>query len=183
LKKIKILLGALAMFIVVGGTSRPVIAAQLNSNTQAIALSYGQAESITVSVSSNAANFTGTTPTTSPISVTTAWSLAATRTTVGSVYWLSSASAALTDGNGDNIPSSSVQLKMNSGAYSNCTQPMVSGVGVPGATCNSGWVNTLGAAGTFASQRIDTITLQLVSLPSIPAASYSGTLNVAAYAN
>src|SRR5208283_121036 len=86
-----------------------------------IALSAGLAESLTLSLSANAVNFTlaagsATNAGSTNITATTAWVLKPTRTAVVVDAYFASAAAALTDGAGDNIPSSAFFIADNAGA-------------------------------------------------------------------
>src|SRR6266581_1853874 len=82
----------------------------LNSGAQAIALNANLSESLTLSLSANAVNFTltggsATNAGSTNITATTAWVLKPGRTAVGVYAYFTNAAAALTDGT-NNIPSS-----------------------------------------------------------------------------
>jgi hypothetical protein len=160
-------------------------AAQLGSNTATVALSYNISESITVSGVPSTATFTGVTPTTPIIAVTTTWVLAATRTHLDTNLYFTTPTAALTDGAGHNIPTSSVFANLNGGAYSACTSsPAADVVGATvGGTCNVGFGVAITAANQNSSNTSN-FTLQLQGLSaSLPAGAYTGTLNIVAGAN
>src|SRR5206468_5716830 len=81
----------------------------LNSGAQTIALNANLSESLTLSLSANAVNFTltggsATNAGSTTITATTAWVLKPGRTAVGVYAYFANAAAALTDGAGNNIP-------------------------------------------------------------------------------
>src|SRR5579871_1499013 len=106
--------------------------AQLNSGAQTIALNATLAESLTLSLSANAVNFTlaagsATNAGSATITATTAWTLKPGRTAVGVYAYFASAAAALTDGAGDNIPSSAFFISDNRGASTALTSTVALG--------------------------------------------------------
>src|SRR5215469_5034378 len=94
----------------------------LNSGASTIALNAVLTDSVTVSLSANAVNFNLTAssannPGSTAITATTTWLL---KPSVGSVKvyaFFSSSTSALTDGAGDNIPSSDFEISDNSGPF------------------------------------------------------------------
>ena len=111
-----LLRGAVAVLAITFGSTM-TFAQALNSGAQTIALNANLAESLTLTLSANAVNFTlsagnpanaGSTA----ITATTAWTLKPGRTAVG-VYAYFSSTTALTDGLGNNIPSSAFFIADN----------------------------------------------------------------------
>src|SRR5215831_17167008 len=103
-----------------------------NSGAQTIALNATLAESLTLSLSANAVNFTlaAGSPTnagSTNITATTTWVLKPGRTAVGVYAYFASAAAALTDGAGDNIPSSAFTIADNAGAPAALTNTVAFG--------------------------------------------------------
>src|SRR5216683_1926394 len=104
----------------------------LNSGAQTIALNANLSESLTLSLSANAVNFTltggsATNAGSTNITATTAWVLKPGRTAVGVYAYFANAAAALTDGVGDNIPSSAFFISDNGGASTALTNTVVFG--------------------------------------------------------
>src|SRR3954471_9234659 len=153
----------------------------LNSGAQTIALNATLAESLTLSLSANAVNFTlaaggalnaGSTN----ITATTSWVLKPGRTTLGIYAYFASAAAALTDGAGNNIPSTAFSIADNGGASTALanTTPFgganaglqLASVGITGANKNGTHVDAMA------------FNINLTTLPQLPAATYTGTLNI-----
>ncbi len=108
-----------------------VSAAQLNSGAQTIALNATLSESLTLSLSANAVNFTlaagaANNPGSTNITATTAWTLKPGRTAVGVYAYFTNAAAALTDGT-NNIPSSAFSISDNGGAFAALTNTVAYG--------------------------------------------------------
>lgn len=161
----------------------PASHAQLNSNNATVNLNAVLAETLTVAAGPATVNFTplapnGTTNGDNPVAITTTWALKSTRTSVKLYAYFTSANA-LTDGAGDNIPTSKVTGKIDGAA-----------VGVPftsatpfGANGVTVFTAALGGAGTFNSTHADTIALTIDTTGlALPAATYTGVLNVQAQA-
>ena len=155
----------------------------LNSGAQTIALNAKLAESLTLSLSAAAVNFTlaAGSPTnagSTPITATTTWTLQPGRTNVG-VYAYFTTTTALTDGAGNNIPSSAFFVADNANPSTALTSntPWTTGTGLQMANVAISGTNR-------SSSRTDVMTfnINLVSLPQLPAATYTGTLNVQAQA-
>src|SRR6267154_3439523 len=106
--------------------------AQLNSGAQTIALNANLAESLTLTLSNNAVNFTlaagsAANAGSTTITATTAWTLKPGRTAVGVYAYFGNPAAALTDGAGDNIPSSAFFISDNGGASTALTSTVAFG--------------------------------------------------------
>ena len=113
-QKLWMILGALALVFVFAPASH----AQLNSNVATVNLNAVLGEALTVSAGPATVNFTlvpnGTANGSAPVSITTTWALATTRTNVNLYAYFSSGNA-LTDGSGHNIPAANVSGSVNSG--------------------------------------------------------------------
>jgi len=177
-KKAWLALGAFGLALAMSQASY----AQINSNNATVNLNAPLAESLTVTASPATVNFTlvpnGTANGSAPVSITTTWALARTRTSV-KLYAYFSSTNALTDGSGDNIPAANVTGAVNSGT----AQPFT------GTTAFSNFgltvfSQTIGAAGTFnSSHGPDTIALTInTAALALPAATYTGVLNIQAQA-
>lgn len=155
----------------------------LNSGAQTIALNATLAESLTLSLSSHAVNFTlaagsATNAGSTPITATTTWVLQPGRATVG-VYAYFSSTTALTDGAGNNIPSSAFFIADNAAPSTALTgnTPWGTGTGLQ--------MENVAISGTNRSSSqtdVMTFNINLSSLAQLPAATYTGTLNVQAQA-
>jgi len=158
-----------------------------NSGAQTIALNATLAESLTLSLSANAVNFTlaAGSPTnagSTNITATTTWVLKPGRTAVGVYAYFASAAAALTDGAGDNIPSSAFFIADNAGPSTALTSATVfnaanagmqlANVAITGANKNASRTDVMAF----------NINLSGGTLPQLPAATYTGTLNIQAQA-
>ena len=101
-------------------------------SAQTIALNANLAESLTLTLSANTVNFTlsagsATNAGSAGITATTKWTLAAGRNSVGVYAYFGSATAALTDGAGDNIPSSAFFIADNAGPSTALTNTVAFG--------------------------------------------------------
>lgn len=179
LKKAWFALGALGLTLTLSQVSN---AQAFNSNNATVNLNAVMAESLTVSASPATVNFTlaasGTANGSAPVAITTTWTLGKARTSMR-VYAYFSSTTALTDGVGDNIPTSSVLGSVNSGSFG----PFTGGTGPFGVNSVLVFSQTVGAAGTFNSTHSDNVALQINTTGlALPAATYTGTLNVQAQA-
>lgn len=167
--------------------SATVASAQLNSSAQTITLNANLAESLTVSLSANAVNFnlsagSATNAGTSGITATTAWTLASGRTSVGIFAYFGSATAALTDGAGDNIPSSAFFIADNAGAPAALTNTVAFGAANAGLKLATVPITNTNRAGKNIDAMTFNINLSTGTLPQLPANAYTGTLNIQAQA-
>jgi len=167
--------------------SASIASAQTNSGAQTIALNANLAESLTLTLSANTVNFNlsagaASNPGSAGVTATTAWTLGPGRTSVGVYAYFTSATAALSDGSGDNIPSSAFFIADNAGASTALTNTVAFGAANAGLKLAT--VNITGANRT--SSRTDAMTFNINlsggTLPQLPAAAYSGTLNIQAQA-
>jgi hypothetical protein len=171
--------------------------AQINSNAGTVVLNATLAESLTVSVTGGATvNFTlaantaanaGSTTST----VQTAWVLKPGRTQVTVWAWVPNGVAALTDGAGDNIPSSAVSATAaGSGSAGGALNTVASGgAGVPAFVTPAaatgvqiGQVAITGANKASSTTTTLTWNINTTGIPQLPAATYTGTVNIQAQA-
>lgn len=169
-------LGVLALVMAAAPSSQ----AQLNSNTATVNLNAVLGESLTVTASPGTVNFTlvpsGPVNGSAPVAIQTQWALAAGRTSVSLFAYFASATA-LTDGAGNNIPTSNVFGSVNGGAYGAFTN-----VGAFSADSITVFSQAVGA-GTFNVTRNDTVGLRIDTTGlGLPANTYTGLLNVRAQA-
>jgi hypothetical protein len=178
LKKTRLILGALGLVLTMSQVSH----AQLNSGASTVNLNAPLAESLTLAAGPATVNFAlvpnGAAAGNVPVSITTTWALAKTRTSV-KLYAYFSTTNALTDGAGDNIPAANVTGSVNGGAaaaFTGATPYTAFGITV--------FNQVIGAAGTFnSSHGPDTIALSINTTGlTLPAATYTGVLNVQAQA-
>jgi hypothetical protein len=159
----------------------------LNSGAQPIALNATLGESLTLTLNAATVNFTltagsATNAGLSGVTATTAWTLKPGRTAVGVYAYFASSAAALTDGSGDNIPSSAFSIADNAGAAAALTNTVAFG----GANAGLQLANVAITAANRTSSRTDAMTYNINlsggTLPQLPAGTYTGTLNIQAQA-
>ncbi len=156
----------------------------LNSGAQPIALNATLGESLTVTLSAAAVNFTivdgsATNAGSTNITATTAWTLKTSRTAVVVDAYFASAAAALTDGAGDNIPSSAFFISDNGGA----SAALVNTVAFGAANAGLQLANVAITAANRSSSRTDAMAFNInMTGLALPAATYTGTLNIQAQA-
>lgn len=182
-KLLRIAVAGLAMTFAVSMAS----AQALNSGAQTIALNANLTESLTLSLSASAVNFTlaagsAANAGSTNITATTAWTLKPGRTAVGVYAYFASAAAALTDGAGDNIPSSAFFISDNGGASTALTNTVAFG----GANAGYQMANVAITGANKNSSRTDVMAFNINltggTLPQLPANTYTGTLNIQAQA-
>ncbi len=157
------------------------------SAASAVQLSYIVGEQITISGVPPSLTFTGSpNPATGALTVTTAWSLISTRTRVDVALWFNTPTAALTDGAGHNIPASLVFANLNGGTFSPCNgsavAPELTASVTAGGICGTN-INISITTANQAGNRSDSIILQLQGLTPLPAATYTGQINLIAGAS
>jgi len=160
----------------------PASRAQVNSNVATVNLNAPLAESVTVVAGPGTVNFTlapnGPATGSAPVTITTSWALAKTRTSVKLYAYFSSATA-LTDGAGDNIPNTSVKGSINGGALTvfNTATPYGGNFGV------TVFNQVITAANANSTHGPDTVALTIDTTGlALPAALYTGVLNIQAQA-
>ena len=157
----------------------------LNSGASTITLNAVLSQSLTLSLSANAVNFTLTAgsrsnPGSTSITATTSWTL---RPSVGSIKvyaFFGSSSMALTDGAGNNIPSADFQISNNGGAYNALTNTVPFGGANAGLQLSSWPVLGNSRTGTHTDNML--FNINLAPLPNLPAGTYTGTLTIQAQA-
>ena len=159
----------------------------LNSGAQTIALNANLAESLTVSLSAPSVNFTlsagsATNPGSAGVTATTAWTLAPGRTSVGVYAYFASAAAALTDGAGDNIPSSAFFISNNGGAAAALTNSVAFGATNAGLKLSTTAITNANRTANHVDNMTFNINLTGGTLGQLPANTYTGTLNIQAQA-
>jgi hypothetical protein len=177
---LRILISALAIFGIFFAAAPAH--AQVNSTSAGVNLNATMNTSLTVNAAPGLVNFTlvpsGTATGSSVITVNTSWTL---RPSVGGVTvyaYFTSAAAALTDGAADNIPSANVSGSVNSGAFGAFTgaSPFAAGSSIT----LSNW-RILGNNRT--GTHTDTLNLMISTVGlALPAATYTGVLNIQAQA-
>jgi hypothetical protein len=159
--------------------------AQLNSAAQPIALNAKLTESLSINLSASAVNFTLTAGSaanagSTNVTATTSWVLQPGRTAVGVYAYFGSSAAALTDGAGDNIPSADFFISDNGGASTALTNTVAFGGGNAGLQLAN--VAITGANKNSNRTDVMAFNINLSTLPQLPAATYTGTLNIQAQA-
>ncbi len=179
-KKAGLVLGAMGLALSMSQSSY----AQMNSNNATVTLNATLAEQITIVAAPTTVTFalapTGITTGSAPVGVTTTWALAKTRTTM-KVYAYFSSGSALTDGGpGDIIPTSSVLGQIGGvGAFN----PFTGGSGPFGVNSLQVFAPVIGA-GTYGGTNTTNLALEISTTGlNLPAATYTGTLNIQAQAN
>jgi hypothetical protein len=179
-------LGRTALIALLMATLAAVSHAQvLNAGAKTITLQAVLTDSISITLSSSAVNFnlaqgSASNPGSVGVTATTAWLL---KPSVGSLSlyaYFSSSTAALTDGAGSNIPSADFQISDNAGPFTALTNT------VPFGGANAGLqVSNIKILGNNRSgSRTDQMNfnINLSTLPSLPAGTYTGTLTIQAQA-
>jgi len=160
----------------------PASHAQLNSNNATVNLNAPLAEYLGVVAGPATVNFAlvpnGPANGSAPVSITTSWTLASTRTSV-KVYAYFSTGNALTDGAGNNIPVANVTGNVNGGG----ANPFTGATPFSGATGMTVFTQAIGGAGTFNSSHADSVALVINTTGlALPSATYTGVLNIQAQA-
>jgi hypothetical protein len=163
----------------------PAGAQVLNSAASTITLQAVLSQSLAVTLSGSSVNFTLTAgsannPGSTSITATTTWAL---RPNVGSVKlyaFFANSATAMTDGVGDNIPSADFQISNNGSAFTALTST------VPFGGANAGLLLSttpiLGNNKTGSRTDVMNFNINLLTLPNLPAATYTGTLTIQAQA-
>lgn len=161
--------------------------AQLNSAAQPIALNATLAESLTVALSATTVNFnlvagSAVNAGSTNVTATTTWVLQPGRTAVKVYAYFANSAAALTDGAAppDNIPTGDFTIADNGGAAT----PVTGSVTFGGAGAGLLLSNTAITGANKNSNHADVMAfnINLSTLQQLPAATYTGTLNIQAQA-
>ena len=153
----------------------------INSGAATIALNANLSESVSLNLSTSAVNFNlnagaASNPGSTAVTATTAWTLKPSRGSLNIYAFFSSSAAALSDGAGDNIPSSSFEISDNGGAFTALTN--TTPFGGANAGLQLGSVKILG--NNKQGSRTDTMNfnINLGALPQLPAGAYTGTVTI-----
>jgi hypothetical protein len=172
-----------AFLLAIGCTC--VHAQSLSSGAQTIALQATLSESISINLSDNAVSFNlvpgqASNPGNKTVVATTTWISKPGRNVTTYIYF-TAASTALTDGSGNNIPSSAFEVSDNGAALRPLTQTVVFGGAGAGLKLTSTKVTGLTKTGSH----IDSMNfnINLSALPQLPAGTYVGTVTLRAEAN
>ena len=163
----------------------PSSAQVLNSGASPIALNAVLSDSITLTLSGNAVNFTlvggsATNPGSTGITATTTWVLRPSVNSLKLYAFFSSSTAALSDGAGHNIPSADFQISANGGAFAALTNTVAFGGANAGLQVSSVPIRGFNKTGT--NSDVMTFNINLAPLPNLPAGTYTGTLTIQAQA-
>ena len=163
----------------------PAQAQVRNSGASPIALNAVLPDSITLTLSGNAVNFTlvggsASNPGSTGITATTTWLLRPNVNSLKLYAFFSSSTAALSDGAGHNIPSADFQISDNGGAFAALTNTVPFGGANAGLQVSS--VRILGNNKTGTNSDVMTFNINLAPLPSLPTGVYTGTLTIQAQA-
>jgi len=173
------------------GLATMASAQALNSGAQTITLNATLAESLTLSLSANNVSFTlaagsAANAGSTNVTATTSWVLKPGRTAVGVYAYFASATAALTDGAGDNIPSSAFFIADNAGPSTALTSSAANTAGFGAAAAGLQLANVAVTGANKNSSRTDVMAFNINltggTLAQLPAATYTGTLNIQAQA-
>ena len=172
-----------ALIVMVITAVSSLASAQLNSTAQAITLNATMPESLTVNLSANTVNFTLAQNTAANAGSTnvvamTSWVLGAGRTAVGVYAYFANSASALSAG-GNNIPSSAFSISDNSGAANALTNTVAFG----GANAGLQLANVAITGANQVGNRTDDMAFNINTVGlTLPAALYTGTLNIQAQA-
>jgi hypothetical protein len=156
--------------------------AQINSKIANVSLNATLNSSITISAAPGLVNFpllpSGVTTGSSPITITTQWVLPVLFGTVNEYAYFTSPASALTDGAGDNIPSTNVSGSYNGGAFTafTGTSPFAAGSSM---NLFSQFIFIL--FGNTTATRTDSLNLRITTTGlNLPAGTYTGVLHIQA---
>jgi hypothetical protein len=163
----------------------PARAQVLNSGASPIALNAVLSDSITLTLSGNAVNFTlvggsGSNPGSTAITATTTWILRPSINSLKLYAFFSSSTSALSDGAGHNISSADFQISDNGGAFAPLTNTVVFGGANAGLQVSTVPIRGFNKTGT--NSDVMTFNINLTPLPNLPAGVYTGTLTIQAQA-
>jgi len=156
-----------------------------NSGASPIVLNAVLSDSITLTLSGNAVNFTlvggsASNPGSTGITATTTWVLKPSVNSLKLYAFFSSSTAALSDGVGHNIPSADFEISDNGAAFAALTNSVVFGGANAGLQVSSVPIRGYNKTGT--NSDVMTFNINLTPLPNLPAGVYTGTLTIQAQA-
>src|SRR5438034_306659 len=178
-------LGWLMITLMLTALTAPASGQVLNSSASTITLNAVLSQSVSVTLSANAVNFTLTSgsannPGSTSITATTTWTLKPSVSSLKVYAFFSNSASALTDGAGNNIPSADFQISNNGGAFNALTNTVPFGGANAGLQLSSTPIlrnNRTGMRNDVMNFNID-----LAPLPNLPAGAYTGTLTIQAQA-
>ena len=174
-----------AMLLAAAMFAAPACAQVRNSGASPIALNAVLSDSITLTLSGNAVNFTlvggsPNNPGSTGITATTTWLLRPSVNSLRLYAFFSSSTAALSDGAGHNIPSADFQISDNGGAFAALTNSVVFGGANAGLQVSTVPIRGYNKTGT--NSDVMTFNINLTPLPNLQAGVYTGTLTIQAQA-
>ena len=178
--------GAMAALLVAAAMfAAPARAQVRSSGASPIALNAVLSDSITLTLSGNAVNFTlvggsPNNPGSTGITATTTWLLRPNVNSLSLYAFFSSSTSALTDGAGHNIPSADFQISDNGGAFAALSNTVPFGGANAGLQVSS--VRILGNNKTGTHSDLMTFNINLAPLTNLPTGVFTGTLTIQAQA-
>jgi len=178
-------LGWLMITLMLTALTAPASGQVLNSSASTITLNAVLSQSVSVTLSANAVNFTLTSgsannPGSTSITATTTWTLKPSVSSLKVYAFFSNSASALTDGAGNNIPSADFQISNNGGAFNALTNTVPFGGANAGLQLSS--TPILGNNRTGMRNDVMNFNIDLAPLPNLPAGAYTGTLTIQAQA-
>ena len=178
-------LGWLMITLMLTALTAPASGQVLNSSASTITLNAVLSQSVSVTLSANAVNFTLTSgsannPGSTSITATTTWTLKPSVSSLKVYAFFSNSASALTDGAGNNIPSADFQISNNGGAFNALTNTVPFGGANAGLQLSS--TPILGNNRTGMRNDVMNFNINLAPLPQLPAGAYTGTLTIQAQA-
>ena len=183
--RLQINLGTMAALLLAAIFVAPAHAQVRNSGASPIALNAVLSDSITLTLSGHAVNFTlvggsPNNPGSTGITATTTWLLRPNVNSLKLYAFFSSSTSALSDGAGHNIPSADFQISDNGGAFAALSNTVPFGGANAGLQVSS--VRILGNNKTGTNSDLMTFNINLAPLPNLPTGVYTGTLTIQAQA-
>lgn len=163
----------------------PARAQVRNSGVSPIALNAVLSDSITLTLSGHAVNFTlaggrASNAGSTSITATTTWLLKPSVNSLKLYAYFSSSASALSDGAGHSIPSADFQISDNGGALAALTNSVPFGGANAGLQVSSVPIRGYNKTGTNSDAM--TFNINLAALPNLPVGVYTGTLTIQAQA-
>jgi hypothetical protein len=156
-----------------------------NSGASPISLNAVLPDSITLTLSGHAVNFTlaagrASNPGSTGITATTFWVMKPSVNSLKLYAFFNSSTAALSDGAGHNIPSADFQISDNGGAFAALTNTVAFGGANAGLQVSSVPIRGFNKTGTKSD--LMTFNINLAPLPNLAAGVYTGSLTIQAQA-
>ena len=177
---------ALTVAVMIAGFST-IASAQLPSGAQTINLNATLQESLTLSLSGNSVSFPLTAGAASNagstgITATTSWVLKPGRTAVTVDAYFANAAQALTDGTTNYIPSSAFKINNNGAGFNALTSTVAFGAANAGLRLENITITGANKNSSATDAMLFSIDLSSLAMQQLPAATYTGTLNIQAQA-